>query len=54
MYVCVWVVEYCSAMKRSKTRSSIEIWLDLESVKQREAKKRKIKHHILYMGLPGG
>ena len=39
-------MENYSAMKRSKTRSFVEMWMDLESVIQREAKKRN--SNIIY------
>ena len=41
-----YTMEYYSAIKRNKTGSFAETWMDLESVIQREVRKRK-KHHIL-------
>ena len=42
----IYTMEYYSAIKRNKTGSFAETWMDLESVIQREVRKRK-KHHIL-------
>ena len=44
----IYTMEYYSAMKRSKTGSFVEMWMDLESVIQNEvSQKEKNKYHIL-------
>ena len=41
-------MEYDSAIKRNETGSFVQIWMDLESVIQREvSQKEKNKYHIL-------
>ena len=41
-------MEYYSAIKRNKTESFVEMWMDLETVTQSEVSKReKNKYHIL-------
>ena len=37
----IYTMEYYSAMKRNESGSFVEIWMDLESVKQNEVRKRK-------------
>ena len=44
----IYTVEYYSAIKRNKTGSFVEMWMDLESVIQNEvSQKEKNKYHIL-------
>ena len=44
----IYTVEYYSAIKRNEIRSSVEIWMDLESVIQSGvSQKEKNKYHIL-------
>ena len=41
-------MEYYSAIKRNKTESFVEMWMDLETVTQSEVSQReKNKYHIL-------
>ena len=42
--VCVCMMEYHLAIKRNKTGSFAETWMDLESVIQTEASQKE-KHH---------
>ena len=45
---CVYTMEYHSATKRNETGSSVELWLDLESVIQSEVSQTdRNKYHIL-------
>ena len=44
MCVCVCMMEYHLAIKRNKTGSFAETWMDLESVIQTEASQKE-KHH---------
>ena len=37
----IYTMEYYSAIKRNKTGSFVEMWMDLESVIQSKARKRK-------------
>ena len=44
----IYTMEYYSAIKRNKTGSFVEMWMDLESVIQSEvSQKEKNKYHIL-------
>ena len=44
----IYTMEYYSAIKRNKIGSFVEIWMDLETVIQREVnQKEKNKYHIL-------
>ena len=44
----IHTMEYYSAIKRTKTRSLVETWMDLESViHSEESQKEKNKYHIL-------
>ena len=44
----MYTMEYYSAIKRNKTGSFVEMWMDLESVTQSEvSQKEKNKYHIL-------
>ena len=44
----IYTMEYYSAIKRNKIGSSVEMWMDLESVIQSEvSQKEKNKYHIL-------
>ena len=44
----IYTMEYYSAIKRNEIRSSVEIWMDLESVIQSGvSQKEKNKYHIL-------
>ena len=44
----VYTMEYCSAIRRSKTGSFVETWMDLETVIQSEvSQKEKNKYHTL-------
>ena len=44
----IYTMEYCSAIKRDKTGSFVETWMDLETVTQSEvSQKEKNKYHIL-------
>ena len=38
----IYTMEYYSAIKRNKIRSFVEMWMELESVKQREVRKTNI------------
>ena len=45
---CVYTMEYHSATTRTETGSSVELWLDLESVIQSEVSQTdRNKYHIL-------
>ena len=47
-YICIYTMEYYSAIKRSKTGSFAETWIDLGYVLQNEVNwKEKNKYHIL-------
>ena len=44
----IYTMEYYSAIKRNKTGSFVEIWIDLETVIQSEvSQKEKNEYHIL-------
>ena len=44
----IYTMEYYSAIKRNKTGSFVEMWMDIEFVIQREvSQKEKNKYHIL-------
>ena len=44
----IYTMEYYSAIKRNKTGSFVEIWIDLETVIQSEvSQKVKNEYHIL-------
>ena len=44
----IYTMEYYSAIKRNEIGSFVEMWLDLETVIQREvSQKEKNKYHIL-------
>ena len=44
----IYTVEYYSAIKRNKTGSFVETWMDLETVIQSEvSQKEKNKYHLL-------
>ena len=44
----IYIMEYYSAIKRNKTGSFVETWMDLETVIQSEvSQKEKNKYHIL-------
>ena len=44
----IYTVEYYSTIKRNKTGSFVETWMNLEIVKQSEvSQKEKNKYHIL-------
>ena len=44
----IYTMEYSSAIKRKKTGSFVEMWMDLESVTQSEvSQKEKNKYRIL-------
>ena len=44
----IYTMEYYSAIKRNETGSFEEMWMNLESVIQREvSQKEKYKYHIL-------
>ena len=44
----IYTMEYCSAIKRNKIGSFVEMWMDLEAVIQSEvSQKEKNKYHIL-------
>ena len=44
----IYTMEYYAAIKRNKIGSFVEMWMDLESVKQSEvSQKEKNKYHIL-------
>ena len=44
----IYTMEYYSAIKRNKTGSFVEMWMDLETVIQSEvSQKEKNKYHIL-------
>ena len=46
--LCIYTMEYYSAIKKNETGSFVETWMDLETVKQSEAsQKGKNKYHIL-------
>ena len=45
---CIYTMEYYSAIKRNKTESFVETWMDLETVIQSEvSQKEKNKYRIL-------
>ena len=44
----IYTMEYYSTIKRNKTGSSVETWMNLETVIQSEvSQKEKTKYHIL-------
>ena len=43
---CMYAMEYCSALKRNKTRSFVETWMDLESVIQSEVSQKDKKNIV--------
>ena len=46
--VHIYIMEYYSAVKRNEIGSFVEMWMDLESVKQSEvSQKEKNKYRIL-------
>ena len=47
MMLCIYSMEYYSAIKINEIGSFVETWMNLESVIQSEVRKRK---EILYIG----
>ena len=46
IYVCVYAMEYCSAIKRNETELFVEMWMDLESIIQSEVSQKE--ENIVY------
>ena len=44
----IYVIEYCSAMKRNETGSCVEMWINhIESEVSQKGKSKREKHHML-------
>ena len=43
----IYIMEYCSAIKKNETGSFVEMWMDLESVIQSEVNQKEKNKYIL-------